>query len=356
MHDMNACHDACGAVWIDAAGSARIAHYGDPAAEYQAARHTVAVLDRSDRGLLEIRGGDRAAWLHNLTTHDIKSLRAGAGRYCFALNVKGRILFDANVLALDEHLWLDVDRRWLGPAQTHLNRYIISEDVTLSDRSSVLGRLALIGPNLLVTLRDWGVPAVASLEPLQHQAVIIAGQECRLVRHDGAGPLGVELIVAADGQPAVWQSVIDGGAVPVGWQVLQQLRVESGVPASCSDLDAEVLPAETGQLARAVSFQKGCYLGQEVVERMRAHRSVARQWVGLRFTDPPATEPPLALTSNGQTVGRVTSAARSPALGQCIGLGYVKAALARSGIQLQTGDGSDCTVCDLPFVSTCSTG
>ena len=139
-------HREQGAELIDV-GPARVpAHFGDVRAEYDAATKGVSLHDRSYRGLIEITGGDRAAWLHNLTTNDIKSLKPGQGRYAFALNIKGRVLFDGNVLALPESLLLDIDRRWVGPAVEHLGKYIIMEDVQLADRSADFARLALVGP------------------------------------------------------------------------------------------------------------------------------------------------------------------------------------------------------------------
>ncbi len=349
-------------------GPARVpAHFGNVRAEYDAAAKGVALHDRSYRGLIEITGGDRAAWLHNLTTNDIKSVKPGQGRYAFALNIKGRVLFDGNVLALPESLLLDIDRRWVGPAVEHLGKYIIMEDVQLADRSADFARLALVGPKASEVFEragslasDGGIAqaeacgSLATGEPLHHTEVRIGDAVCRVVRHDFAGPAALELIVPASNALEVWAHLLNIGAsvglVPVGLDALQVLRVEAGLPWSLEDINGDVLPAETRQIERAVSFTKGCYLGQEIVERMRALGAPAKLLVGLSFDDPVA--PGATLTHDGKTVGRVTSAVRSFTLDCPVGLGYVKSEFAESGTGLLAVDGdreTTCRTCEIPF-------
>ncbi len=350
-------------------GPARVpAYFGDVRAEYDAATEGVGLHDRSYRGLIEITGGDRAAWLHNLTTNDIKSLKPGCGRYAFALNIKGRVLFDGNVLALPEALLLDIDRRWPGPAIEHLGKYIVMEDAQLTDRSSDFVRLALVGPRASEVCEragsspsDGGIAqaeACGSLtfgEALHHAEVRIGDVACRVVRHGFAGPTALELIVPASNALQVWEHLLktgeSAGLTPVGLDALQVLRVEAGLPWSLEDIDADVLPAETRQIERAVSFTKGCYLGQEIVERMRARGARVNLLVGLSF-DGGKVCAGASLTHDGQSVGRVTSAVQSFKLDRRIGLGYVKSDFAEPGARLLTVGGDSettCRTCEIPF-------
>ncbi len=361
-------HREHGADLIDI-GSARVpAQFGDVPAEYDAAAKGVGLHDRSYRGLIEITGGDRAAWLHNLTTNDIKSVKPGCGLYTFALNIKGRVLFDGNVLALPDALLLDIDRRWIGPAIEHLGKYIIMEDVQLADRSADFARLALVGPRASEVCEragllpsDGGVAqaqACGSLtagESLHHAEVRIGDAACRVVRHDFAGPTALELIVPASNALEVWKHLLKIGQsielTPVGLDALQILRVEAGLPWSLEDIDADVLPAETRQIDRGVSFTKGCYLGQEIVERMRARGAPANLLVGLSFAGGEVCAG-ASLTHNGQSVGRVTSAAQSFKLDRRIGLGYVKSDFAESDTRLLAVGGNSettCQTCEIPF-------
>lgn len=315
------------------------AHFGDVPGEYAAASAGVGLHDRSYRGLIEITGADRAGWLHNLTTNEIANLPTGDGKYVFALNVKGRVLFDGNVLALPEALLLDIDRRWIAAAIEHMSKYIIMEDVQLADRSEEFRRLALVGPKTVDLSVSWRRGAADAMSPLQHDSTPIDGVECRVFRHDFAGPMACELIVPANDAVQVWEHLLRTGAplglAPVGLDALQVLRVEAGIPWSLEDVDGDVLPAETRQIERGVSFTKGCYLGQELVERLRALGAPAKLLVGLTF-DGDGVHPGAKLTHDGQTVGRVTSAVHSFKLDRPIGMGYVKAALAKSGTELGT--------------------
>lgn len=331
------------------------ANFGDVRAEHDAASTRVGLHDRGYRGQIEITGGDRAAWLHNLTTNEIKNLQPGEGKYVFALNVKGRVLFDGNVLVLPESLLVDIDRRWIESAVEHLSKYVIMEDVQIADRSNEFVRLALVGPKAIDIAATWGSGNAEAMSQLHHEMIRIHEVECRMIRHDFAGQTAFELVVPADLAPEVWDHLIDTGKrvgiSPTGLDALQVLRVEAGMPWSVQDIDGDVLPAETRQFERGVSFQKGCYLGQEIVERLRSRGSPANLLVGLVF-DGGNIGGGAILQHEGQAVGRVTTAVHSHKLNRPIGLGYVKSALAEPDHQLQaTGEAAEvaCRTCALPF-------
>jgi folate-binding protein YgfZ len=331
------------------AGRVVVMHYGDPAAEYQAIDGAGGLCERAERATLRITGADRAAWLHNLTTNQIKDLKPGRGCYAFALNAKGRILFDLNVLAAAECLWVDLDARRLEVARTHFAKYTIVEDVVVSDVANGTVRMAALGPG--------GVAAVTSaigpppVEPLAGRVCAWSGAEVLMVRHAFCGVDAVELLVPGDAAAPLWDLLTSGGTralVPVGYQALEVRRIEAGLPAVPHELNEEVVPAETLQLVRAVSHTKGCYLGQEVVERMRAHGSRARQLVGLEFAPGPVLVPPRPLEVDGQAVGTATSFCHSLKFDRLLGLGYVRAAQAAPGTCVSV-DGQPGTVRLLPF-------
>ena len=324
---------------------------------YEAATRNVGLIERSDRALLVVRGADRAAWLHNLVTHEVKKLSPGQGNYAFATNVKGRVLFDLNLLVQPEAIWLDIERDHLTPARTHLERYIITEDVTIDDQTEHALRLALTGPACATLAERLGLSTLPEMGQLDSAAIEIAGHDVTAFRHDFAGLPGVE-IIALDGDPtgrlraAVQEAGASLGLADVSPDTAEVLRIEAGRPGMGGELDGEVLPAETGQVDRAVSYHKGCYLGQEIVERMRSRGSLARQLVGFRIDGATVPAPGVTVSASDSEVGRITSACQSPAAGGPIALGYVRSAKAAPGTAVAiatTAAPLSATVAALPF-------
>ena len=325
--------------------------------EYRALCAGPALVERSYRALLEVTGADRATWLHNLTTNQVKNLGRGEGNYAFVLNIQGRILFDVNILVRAESIWLDLDRRFLETAKKHFSKYSITEDVAVFDRSEEFVRFALVGSGAVALLAELDAANAAAMATLSLSQIEWRGAVIPLIRHDFCGPFGAELFVPT--QQAVefrQECCTSGKAVPVGDDAVQVHRIEVGIPWPGHEITDEYLPAETRQLDRAVNYQKGCYLGQEVVERMRSRQVVARQLVGVRIEG--ATVPPVPselIDENGKPVGKVTSACCSIAQACVIGLGYVKTASSTAGTALSlASDGSalKVVVVDLPFKSS----
>ncbi len=315
------------------------ADYGDWRAEYRALVGTAGLCRRPQRGLLELSGRDRVAWLHNLVTSEVRNLGTGEGTYAFAVNVKGRTQFDVNILVLADRLWLDVDRRWCDAARTHLERYVIMEDVRIADRGGEFARLGLAGPAVRTLFAALGAPNVPLMPDIHHAELSLAGETVRAFRHDFAGVPGVELVVAADRETALWSALTEIGAAhglaPVGDRAVDTARIEAGIPASVDDIDAEVIPPETGRVEQGISYHKGCYLGQEVIERMRAHNALARRLVGLRLIGEGMPARGAEIVADGQVRGRITSACDSPRLGAVLALGYLGTSHARPGAAVE---------------------
>ena len=298
--------------------------FGDAAAECRALREAAALFDRSDRGLLCASGGDRCPWLHNLVTNTIKTLSEGDGVYAFAVDVTGRIQFDLNILALADELRLDIDRAALPDACAQLDLRLITEDVTLTDRSAEFARLGCAGVRAAEIAAALGVANLAALADLQY--VPLGG--AWLTRHDFVGMTGFELGAPVAEAATWWDRLASAGAVPAGLVALDASRIEAGIPWLGRDLDLQTTPLETGQVERAINFNKGCYLGQEVVERMRSRGVLPRRLVRLIADGPVSAELPAMIECADAQVGRLTSAAHHPATGQWLGLGYLKSSVA----------------------------
>jgi folate-binding protein YgfZ len=367
----------------------------DVVAEYRALDAGPALVDRSDRALLEVTGKDRVTWLHNLATNQVKTLGVGEGNYAFVLNVQGRILLDVNVLVRSDSIWLDLDRGLLDTARKHFTKYTITEDVTVTDRSDEFVRLALAGRAALEVLSSLGASNVGAMAQLSQSTIasplhkggqrgVLGGDHASestiaILRHDFCGPFAVELFVLADRAVEMWTLLTDRHhAIPVGDQAVHIRRIEAGIPWPGHEITSEYLPAETCQLDRAVSYQKGCYLGQEVVERMRSRHVVARQLVGLRLEKNAMDQYPdcggaglnagsplgttdqstidnrqstigaAVLDSDRKPVGTVTSQCHSIGQNLPIALAYVKTALSPPGTNV-TVAGARATVATLPF-------
>ncbi|MFQ5805638.1 MAG: YgfZ/GcvT domain-containing protein, partial [Phycisphaerae bacterium] len=299
------------------------ARFGSAADEYRVASERVALFERSDRGLLIVTGADRKEWLHNMVTNAVKTLDENLGNYAFAIDVKGRVQFDLNILNLREELWLDIDAPTVGTAQAHFDRYLLNEDVQMRDATARFARLGCCGPRAAEIAGRLGItnfPAMAALSSFG-----LNDGSTRFVRHDFAGRPGFELILPRVHATAWWQRLVrDWGVSPAGHRTLDVLRIEAGIPWLHRDIDNTVLPPETGQVERGVSYHKGCYLGQEIIERMRSRGSLARRLVRVHADEGQGLKLPARLRQNDSEVGRVTSLVWHPLTEMWVGLGYLR--------------------------------
>ncbi len=312
---------------------------------------------RNDRCWLEVTGKDRLSWLHNLTTNAIKTLKPGEGNYAFVLNIQGRMLFDLNAMICEDSIAIDVDRRWLPVALKHFNKYIIMEDVAVKDRTGEFVRFACVGEKTPEVAQGIGF-SQAKVAPLLNlvQIPTASNSVTYAFRSDFCGPFAVEFVATKESsegfERTLREAVSSQPHSTLTEKVIEFTRIEHGIPWPGFEITDEYLPAETRQLSRAVSFQKGCYLGQEVVERMRSRQVVARQLVLLKVDG--AESPPREAEIRGadeKPVGKVTSTCHSIVHGTPIALGYVKTAAASVGNKLAVhwnGQSAVATVLDLP--------
>ena len=325
--------------------------YGDAATEYDAVRRHVGVIDHGDRGLIEVTGRDRASFLHALLSNEIKALAPGQGCAATLLDVHGKVQVSLLVWVWDDRILLVTPSGMATVTSDQLDKYLFAEKVSLADVSGAHTLMLLAGPEAaaLVTRLTGVVPAEA---PWSSVAAALAGVDVRLVR--GAAETGeaeIWLMCAADAAGRVWDGVVAAGARPVGQTAVETLRIEAGTPRFGRDVDPSVLLPEI-PFDALVSQTKGCYPGQEVVVRIRDRGHVNRHLRGLVLdgVDVPAVA--AEVLAEGAPIGHVTSAARSPALGRAIALGFVRRQHAAPGTRVEVrseGRTLGATVSELPF-------
>ncbi len=359
--------------------------FGQPQAEYAAIRKAAALIDLPQRGILELTGKDRLEFLNNLLTNQTwnkatkTGLSSGQGVYAFMLNLRGRIVVDMNVLELGDRTLLEMDGRFVEPLRRVLDQYLFGEQVKLVSRVGELHQIALHGPGAGQIL------GVALDSPLGSMPIKLLDIEAIVWRDDQAGVPGYHVILPSVSAALAWTSLIAkfGAEVqtgkrllrPVGWAAFNATRIEAGRPFLGIDFDSApiasalpgkkdesipdagtgLLPAETGLLDRAVSFTKGCYLGQEIVARMQARGQIARQIAGVRMEDdalPIAGSQ--AFDAQSSPIGVITSSTVSPMLSNAaICLALLKRPHFAIGTRLQIpaeGAMRWATVVELPFI------
>jgi folate-binding protein YgfZ len=306
-------------------------------AQYRQLREECGLLDRSERGKLLVTGPDAAEYLQGQLTNDVEALEPGDGQYAALLDRKGHMQADMRVLRrAAEEIWIDTEPEGLAAARRHLEMYSIGRDVTVTDASEERAIFSLIGP------RSPEVAGTASLPEHSCVETAVGGVGCL-----GAGTRnGIDLIVATDEAERLRGHLREAGAVEVSPAAAEILRVESGVPRFGAEMGTETMPAEAGIVEAAVSFTKGCYIGQETVARLHYKGKPNRHVRGLSLSGP--AEPGAALRVGEKEVGRLGSAAVSPALGP-IGLAILRRE-AEPDAELAVGeDGVTARVVDLPF-------
>ncbi len=354
-----------------------VSTFGEPEAEYAAIRKGCALVDLPQRGILQLTGKDRLPFLNNVLTNQTwdkntkSGMPAGKGVYAYFLNTKGRIVADMNVLERGDHTLIETDVRMVESLRTAWEKFLFTEQVKMSPRVGELHQIALHGPGALTVLREASGESIAELGPLESTQVRLLGGDAVVWRDDPTGAPGYHLLIDASAAPAAWGQLLrqfEGvpgrrPLRPAGWAAFNATRIEAGRPlfdidfGNSANPDLSVLPAEAGDMNRAVSFTKGCYLGQEIVARMHARGQVARQLSGIRFPDdtlPVAGAPIFESGDSATGIGMVTSSTVSPLLsGAAICLGYLKKPFFTIGTTVgipAEGSIRSGTVTRLPFV------
>lgn len=288
-------------------------------------------LDLSARGKITMTGDDRARLLHAMTTNHIQQLVPGTGCYAYFLSAQGRILADVNVLCRPDSLLLDTEPETRDRIYQHLDQYIIADDVTLEDQTSETATIAVEGSGAARVLESLGAPAPSAEYANQEWG---SGLVARLSYTGGPGFF---LIVPASEKASLLQKLTEAGAQESSARQFEIARLEQGKPRYGVDLSERFLAQEANQ-AHAVNFNKGCYLGQEIVERVRSRGQVHRLLVPLEIEGTEVPEAGTKLLEGTANVAEITSSAFSPGMGKVVALAYVRSDKTKPGTAIETQD------------------
>jgi glycine cleavage system T protein len=349
-------HKSRGAVFAERNGWLLPAHFGDRDAEYNAVREAAGILDLSHRGLLQFTGPDRVTFLQGMLSNDLRLLETFSGQHATILNQQGKVLADLRVLCAMNSLYLDFWQPLKDTILEHLNRYLIADEVEIADRSEEYATLSLQGPSSEALVRDLAGQAELPQKTAHHAMLNADGAAICIVRDSYTGESGFDLIIPEGDLASVAQRLTEAGrqvgAVWIGQEALEILRIEAGIPLYGVDFSEDNLLLETG-LDSHVSFTKGCYLGQEIVERVRSRGHVNKKLRGLMLDGPVPAAHGDVIRAGEKQIGTITSSTCSPKLARAIALGYVHRDYWDAGTRL-TIDHDNASlgaqVSDLPFV------
>jgi folate-binding protein YgfZ len=333
--------------------------YGDPLAEHAALRETAGIVDLSFRSRLCLTGADRQKFLNGQVTNNVKDLKMGEGCYAALINAKGKMQSDLNIFILTTEILLDFEPGLAERVTQRLDKYVIADDVQIVDIAPQYGLLSIQGPKAESVSRQLGLNLELPLKPMTFHSVTDATLgEIYLVNHSRTGSDGFDLYAPTAAMAGMTEKAVavarNLGGRPCGWQAFEIARIEAGIPRFGADMDETNLPPEAGIDARAISYTKGCYIGQEVIARIRTYGQVAKALRGLRLADNIKDLPRKGdkLYRGDKEIGYVTSAIASPALKSNIALAFVRREANQIGTELiirTTAGESTAKIVQLPF-------
>jgi folate-binding protein YgfZ len=309
--------------------------FGNALEEYRTAREGVALSDRSSYGRLRIRGKDALDLLNRLSSNKVIDLPRGEGASTVLTTSKGRIIDLLLVINMGDELLVITSPQTPAKVIEWLDLYTFGEDITVEDISAETALLSLTGPGAVDLLG-----ADAPTLPLYGVGqVSIQDMQLPMIRTDALGTISYDLLTTASQAEKVWDDLVQAGAVAVGEEALEMIRVEQGVPRYGREMGEEFNPLEAG-LDSSISYVKGCYIGQEVVLRLNTYKKVQKHLMGIAFEEG-MPETATHLEVEGKDVGSLTSVVDSPLLGHALALGYVKSSFAETGqeFDVRIGDG-----------------
>ncbi len=354
-------HRARGAEFMPIGGMEAVASYGDTLDEHTALRESAGVLDLSFRGRLCLVGTERARFLHGQVTNDVQRLKAGEGCYAALVNAKGKMESDLNIYCLPEELLLDFEPGFSECIRKRLEKYIVADDVQVVEVAPIYGVLSVQGPKAESVISKMNLFSHVPAARLNIGKVAddVFG-DIYVANQPQTGDAGFDLFIPIASLGTIADKLVTittslGGRL-CGWKALESARIEAGIPRFGEDMDETNLPLECGIETRAVSYTKGCYVGQEVLNRIHTIGHVNRELRGLRLADDLPGLPAKGdkLYQTGKEAGYVTSAITSPLFGRKIALAYVRREFAQAGAELTlraaSGE-SPAIVVELPFTA-----
>ena len=333
-------------------GAETAASFSDPQGEFDALRIGSGVRDLGFRARISLAGSDRVRWMNGMVTNNIRDLAAGRGVYAFLLNPQGRILGDMLVFNEGETLTVETDRSQVEKILATFDHYIIMDDVEVANISENWTAVGVAGPKARAVLKAVGIE-VPGMEPLQTYAARCNCDcdcvQCTVVRGEDAQYESYEIWLAPKDVFATWRALVSAGATPVGSEALEIQRIVAGVPLYGVDIRERDLPQETEQM-RALNFNKGCYVGQEIVERIRSRGNVHRKFTGFVLEGSAEIATDAKIVSGEKEVGEITSVAlvRLPLGERKLALGYIRREVGVPGREVMIG-GAKANVVQLPL-------
>jgi len=319
-------------------------HFGDWLTEYGYLHESVAVLDKNYRAYLDFAGPDRVRYLNAILTNNIKDLRENHGTISLFLNPQGRILAEIETYDLPDKLFCVSYAIIREPLVAALDKYIIMDDVTLTDRTADFATLALEGPKAALVAEELTGVDPADLAELETRLVSVQRIPCRLGKRSPGGTASAEFLVDRAHADSFWKILLEAahkhGGGPAGYLALSAFRLELGAPWFTYDFGEKQIPHEAGLQDSHISYTKGCYTGQEIVERVRSRGQVNRVRVTLKYDSAQPPAPGTPLLSEGKEAGYATRAAFSPVLSVPIGMAYLRREKSTPGSVVELPDSS----------------
>ena len=337
-------HQAAGAKLVEYGGCLLPELFSDFETEYRAAKEAAALFDTNWQAVMTFGGRDRVKYLHAITSNDVKSLAEKQGVQALLLNPQGHILAELEIYALQDCLLSLSHLSVREQTGATLKKYILGSQVRFEDVSDSIATIAMEGPKAADII---GQATGLSLDGFSERSIAesaVAGVPCRVIRRSHFGGEGVELIAPRQHIELLWSTLhamlhaVGGKAI--GMKTVNTLRLEAGVPWFPADFNSAMIPHEAGVEISHISYNKGCYTGQEIVERVRARGQVNKKRVRLKFSSDTPPEVGTKLRAGGNEIGFVTSAAFSPATGAAIGMGYVRREQFAPGSKVEYGGGT----------------
>jgi folate-binding protein YgfZ len=338
---LSSLHKSAGATLGNWFGCELPTDFGDWQTEYRAARESVALIDKNYRAYLRFAGPDRVRYLNAILTNNIKDLKNGDGIVSLFLNPQGKIQAEIETYATPESLFCVSHAMISATLVPALEKFIIMDDVTLTDETSLFGTLVIEGPFATKVVKNITGIDLVQLSELSFCETSVSGIFCGLTKRSPGGIASAEFLALQSDLPALWQTLLEAvqkaGGRAIGYQALNTLRLEQNIPWFGYDFGDKQIPHEAGLENSHISFTKGCYTGQEIVERVRSRGQV--NWVRI-LLKLAGSEPPqqgAVLTSAGKEIGYVTRAAFSPSLQSVIAMAYVRRENSAVGSELDCG-------------------
>src|SRR6266478_4158551 len=324
-------HEGLGARFTEVNGCEAVNDYGDAPAEHAAVLGAAGAFDLSFRGRICLTGADRVRFLNGQVTNSVKDLCAGEGCYAALVTAKGKLQSDLNIYRLPDELLLDFEPGLTETIIERLEKYVIADDVQMTDVGPLYGLLSVQGPKAEEAVRSLALPGKTPVKPMSFNTINDATLgEIYVMNRARTGSGGFDLFVPVAALGAVMDKLVaaakQAGGRACGWQAMEMARIEAGIPRFGVDMDESNLAPEAGIESQAISYAKGCYIGQEVIARIRTHGNVGKTLRRLRLADDLKELPRKGdkLYRDGKEAGYITSAVASPALKANIALGYVR--------------------------------